>query len=93
MKRVELTIRLALLENLGVLNERFFRHNEAVESSGPSVTARLRDMLVLAHRLGSYDTPAKVSLDRGACLVGITKAALSRRLWAAELTAALGSIR
>src|SRR5437867_821363 len=48
------------------------------------LTARQRDMLALAHRLGYYDTPAKVSLDRVAGLVGISKAALSKHLRVAE---------
>jgi len=57
------------------------------------LTARQRDLLVLAYRLGYYDSPAKVSLDRIAGLVGITRAGLSKHLRVAErklLAAALG---
>ncbi len=58
-----------------------------------SLTARQKDLLGLAHRLGYYESPAKVSLDRIAGLVGISKAALSKHLRAAErkiLGAAMG---
>ena len=57
------------------------------------LTARQRDLLQLAYRLGYFDSPAKVPLDRIAGLVGITKAALSKHLRAAErkmLASALG---
>ena len=58
------------------------------------LTARQRELLALAYRLGYYDSPAKVSLDRIAGLVGITKAGLSKHLRAAErkvLAVAVGS--
>ncbi|HLE46469.1 MAG TPA: helix-turn-helix domain-containing protein, partial [Thermoplasmata archaeon] len=57
------------------------------------LTARQRDLLALAYRLGYYESPAKVSLDRVASLVGISKAALSKHLRTAErkvLAAAIG---
>ena len=58
----------------------------AVEPWQPlaDLTARQRELLALAYRLGYYDSPAKVSLDRIAGLVGITKAGLSKHLRAAE---------
>jgi len=58
-----------------------------------NLTARQRDLLALAYRLGYYESPAKVSLGRIAGLVGISKAALSKHLRAAErkiLEAAMG---
>jgi len=48
------------------------------------LTARQRDLLQLAYRLGYFDTPAKVPLERIAGLVGISKAALSKHLRTAE---------
>ena len=57
------------------------------------LTARQRDLLQLAYRLGYYDSPAKVPLDRIAGLVGISRAGLSKHLRVAErklLDAALG---
>src|SRR2546422_909319 len=131
MRRVELTVPLALPEDLAILSARFFRHNPAVEPSkaGPraakavllaseaalprlrevldglgaryavrsvlsapattlrplaALTARQRDFLALAHRLGYYESPAKVSLERIAGLVGVSKQALSKHLRVAE---------
>jgi predicted DNA binding protein len=58
-----------------------------------SLTARQKDLLGLAYRLGYYESPAKVSLDRIARLVGISKAGLSKHLRTAErklLSEALG---
>ena len=57
------------------------------------LTARQRDLLRLAYRLGYYDSPAKVGLDRIAGLVDISRAGMSKHLRAAErkiLAAALG---
>ena len=48
------------------------------------LTARQRDLLQLAYRLGYFDTPAKVPLERIPGLVGISKAALSKHLRTAE---------
>ena len=49
-----------------------------------ALTARQRDFLALAHRLGYYESPAKVSLERIAGLVGVSKQALSKHLRVAE---------
>src|SRR5436309_275579 len=60
------------------------------------LTARQRDLLQLAYRLGYYDTPAKVPLERIAGLVGITRAAVSKHLRASErkiLATALEPVR
>ena len=57
------------------------------------LTPRQRNMLGIAYGLGYYDSPARVSLDRVAALVGISKAAVSKHLRTAErkvLTAILG---
>lgn len=75
-----------------------YRVKAVRQAAGPweplaGLTARQRDLLVLGFRLGYYDSPAKVSLDRIAGLVGISKAALSKHLRAAErkvLGAAMG---
>lgn len=58
-----------------------------------SLTPRQRTLLGIAFRLGYYDSPSAVSLARVATLVGISKAAVSKHLRAAErkiLTAILG---
>ena len=58
-----------------------------------ALTLRQRNLLGIAYRLGYYDSPARVSLTRVATLVGISKAAVSKHLRAAErkiLTAILG---
>ncbi len=49
-----------------------------------SLTPRQREILQLAYRLGYYDSPAQVSLDRIGALAGISKAAVSKHLRAAE---------
>ncbi len=66
-----------------------YRVKAVREAAGPweplaGLTARQRDLLALAFRLGYYETPARVDLDRVAGLVGISKAALSKTLRAAE---------
>ena len=61
-----------------------------------SLTQRQRDLLELAYHLGYYATPAKASLRQIAGLVGITRAAVSKHLRAAErkvFAAALGANR
>src|SRR3989454_12322825 len=61
-----------------------------------SLTQRQRDLLELAYHLGYYATPAKANLRQIAGLVGITRAAVSKHLRAAErkiFAAALGSNR
>lgn len=49
-----------------------------------TLTARQRELLTLAFRLGYYETPAAVSLERIGRLVGISRAALSKNLRRAE---------
>lgn len=49
-----------------------------------TLTPRQRELLTLAYRLGYYETPAKVSLSRLGRLVGISRAAFSKHLRAAE---------
>src|SRR5881296_2766595 len=61
-----------------------------------SLTQRQRDLLELAYHLGYYASPAKASLRQIAGLVGITRAAVSKHLRAAErkiFAAALGANR
>lgn len=48
------------------------------------LTARQRNLLGMAYRLGYYDSPARISLLRIATIVGISKAAVSKHLRAAE---------
>lgn len=48
------------------------------------LSARQREILQLAYRLGYYDSPARVSLDRIGALAGISKAAASKHLRSAE---------
>src|SRR2546427_799268 len=128
MKRLEITVPLRLIEDLGILSEQFFRNNESVEVlqsfsvrpqvAGLFVRVRRRgpfknpetvrrearsiqnryhlerfEVLSADARLGYYDSPAKVPLDRIAGLVGISRAGLSKHLRVAEcklLDAALG---
>jgi predicted DNA binding protein len=52
--------------------------------AGTTLTPRQRELLTLAFRLGYYETPAKVSLDRLGQLVGISRAAFSKHLRSAE---------
>ena len=59
-----------------------------------SLTRRQRDLLELAYHLGYYATPAKATLQHIASLVGISRAAVSKHLRAAErklLAATLGA--
>ena len=56
------------------------------------LTDRQRDLLALAYRLGYYESPARVSLDRVAGLVGISKAALSKHLRTAERKVLAGAL-
>ena len=48
------------------------------------LTPRQRALLEIAYRLGYYDTPSRATLTRIGALVGITKAAVSKHLRAAE---------
>ena len=57
------------------------------------LTTRQRNLLGMAYRLGYYDSPARISLGRMAVIVGISKAAVSKHLRAAErkiMTAVMG---
>lgn len=61
-----------------------------------TLTPRQRELLTLAFRLGYYETPAKVSLDRLGELVGISRAAFSKHLRNGErkiLGTVVGSLR
>ncbi len=49
-----------------------------------ALSARQREILQLAYRLGYYESPARVSLDRIGTLAGISKAAASKHLRSAE---------
>jgi len=49
-----------------------------------SLSPRQREILQLAYRLGYYDSPARTSLARIGALAGISKAAVSKHLRAAE---------
>src|SRR5437867_13183817 len=61
MKRVELTIPLALLGDLGILNERFFRHNESVEVLQTfSVRPEVAALFVRVRRRGPFKNPEAV---------------------------------
>src|SRR3990170_5173568 len=48
------------------------------------LTPRQRALLEIAYRLGYYETPSRATLSRIGALVGITKAAVSKHLRAAE---------
>jgi len=61
-----------------------------------SLTPRQRDLLELAYRLGYYESPAQATLEAIGRRVGVSKAAVSKSLRAAErklLAAALGASR
>ena len=49
-----------------------------------ALTPRQRDILELAFRLGYYETPARVPLERLAAAVGVSRAAVSKTLRRAE---------
>jgi len=58
------------------------------------LTARQRDLLQLAHRLGYFDSPARTDLSRLAGIAGVSKAAVSKQLRAAQnkiVSTALGA--
>src|SRR2546422_10365422 len=66
MKRVELTVPLALLEDLGVLTERFFRHNESVEVLQTfSVRPQVAALFVRVRRRGPFKAPEVVRREAG----------------------------
>lgn len=63
---------------------------------GSTLTARQRELLTLAFRLGYYETPSAVSLGRIGRLVGISRAAISKHLRTAErkiLETVVGAVR
>jgi len=102
--RLSLLASTAALPRLRVLLDRVGApYTLRAVRSGPStpwqplagLTARQRDLLALAYRLGYYESPATVSLDRIGDLVGVSRAALSKSLRAAErkmLTAVFGAV-
>src|SRR2546422_11118117 len=66
MKRVELTVPIALLEDLGVLTERFFRHNESVEVLQTfSVRPQVAALFVRVRRRGPFKAPEVVRREAG----------------------------
>jgi DNA-binding CsgD family transcriptional regulator len=58
-----------------------------------SLTGRQRDLLELAFRLGYYASPSRASLAQIASLIGISKAAVSKHLRAAERKLVAAAIR
>src|SRR3990172_11725779 len=61
MKRVELTVPLPLLEDLGVLSGRFFRHNASVEVlQSFSVRPQVAALFVRVRRAGPFKDPEAV---------------------------------
>lgn len=60
------------------------RAGGAAWSAAATLTARQRSVVELAFRMGYYESPARVNLDRLSALVGISKAAVSKHLRAAE---------
>jgi DNA-binding CsgD family transcriptional regulator len=61
MKRVELTVPLSLLEDLGVLSGRFFRHNESVEVLQTfGVRPEVAALFVRVRRRGPFKEAATV---------------------------------
>src|SRR3989442_8174614 len=66
MKRVELTVPIALLEDLGVLTERFSRHNESVEVLQTfSVRPQVAALFVRVRRRGPFKAPGVVRREAG----------------------------
>ncbi len=58
-----------------------------------ALTARQRAVLELAHRLGYYETPARVGLDRLAAALGVSRAAISKTLRRAEARLIAAALR
>jgi len=66
-------------------------------ASGPvgplaSLSERQRDLLILAHRLGYFESPAKTDLARIAGIAGISKAAVSKQMRAAQRKLVAGAL-
>ncbi len=64
MKRLELTVPLDLLDDLGILRERFFRHNRSVEVlQSFSVRPRVAALILRVRRHGPYKDEAAVARE------------------------------
>ena len=64
MRRVTLTLPLALLEDLGILSRRFFRNNDAVEVLQMfRVRPRVAALFVRVHRPGPFKGPEVVERE------------------------------
>ena len=64
MKRVELTVPLRLLEDVGILSERFFRHNESVEVlQSLSLRPQVAALFVRIRRTGPVKDPEAVQRE------------------------------
>lgn len=76
----------ALMEGLGVEYEVERSRRVAGRDLRPlgSLTERQRHLLQLAHRLGYYRSPARTNLAHLAEIAGVSKAAVSKQLRAAE---------
>ena len=61
MKRVEVTVPLRLLEDLGIVTARFFRHNESVEVLQSFILrSRVAALFVRIRRRGPFKGPETV---------------------------------
>src|SRR2546429_6421886 len=61
MKRLEITVPLRLIEDLGILSERFFRNNESVEVlQSFSVRPQVAGLFVRVRRRGPFKGPDTV---------------------------------
>lgn len=64
MKRLELTVPLDLLDDLGILRERFFRHNRSVEVlQSFSVRPHVAALILRVRRHGPYKDEAAVARE------------------------------
>lgn len=64
MKRLELTVPLDLLDDLGILRERFFRHNRSVEVlQSFSVRPKVAALVLRVRRHGPYKDEAAVARE------------------------------
>jgi len=67
MKRLELTVPLALLDDLDILSERFFRHNAGVQVlQSFSVRPQVAALIVRVRRHGPFKDPAEVRREAAA---------------------------
>src|SRR2546422_9226241 len=61
MKRIEITVPLRLIEDLGILSEQFFRNNESVEVlQSFSVRPQVAGLFVRVRRRGPFKNPETV---------------------------------